>query len=52
MDHGDEDHHDEQFDGDGDPQTTMGYTSHILVNTVLYFVLLSHVMMFLSTCAW
>jgi hypothetical protein len=36
MNHGDGDHHDEQFDGDGDPQRNNGlYQVNICVNAVL-----------------
>jgi hypothetical protein len=50
MDHGDGDHHDEQFDGDGDPQGNNGLYQVICVNDVLTMFYFHVRFMFLSTC--
>jgi len=38
MDHGDGDHHEEQFDGDGDPQRNIGlyHVISVLMSFLLY----------------
>ena len=51
LNHGDDDHHDEQIDGDGDLQMNMGYTKSYLCLCRSYYVLLSRAIMFLSTYA-